>query len=95
MGLIKTGIYKSHVIKYKTEIYLDEENIRKEIENLEEIIKKQKKSTYRRGTQPNIERLLRVQELGRMLLEGHSHEELTKHFGLKRSTIESYLLCFE
>jgi len=89
---IKTGIYQTQIIRKKKEIL--EERI-KEIEKTIELRVSENKEHFLYSTKRNIESLEKIKQTGQLLLEGCSADKIAKYFGLKISTIESYIRHLE
>jgi len=95
---IKTGIYKTYVLRSTRELFISRNKLEKKLEELEKTIqslelKKEEKVPH--YTILNLDRIKRLSQTGKMLLDGFSADEITKYFCLKNSTVESYILYFK
>ena len=92
---IRTGIYKTQIIRKKKELILKRGALEEKMEEIEKTIELQvsnNKEHFLYSTKLNIERLEKIKQTGQLLLDGYSAEKIALYFGLKRSTIESYIL---
>lgn len=97
MDYIPTGVYKKIVTREKKEIILDRRTIERKIVKLQKFIEKRTpkmSQTQNSSIDLNLERIKRIKETGKMLIEGYSRKEIENKFGLKPSTIETYVEYF-
>jgi capsule polysaccharide export protein KpsC/LpsZ len=94
---IRTGIYQTQIIRKKEELILKRDVLEEKIKEIEETIELRVSENKNRehplySTKLNIESLKKIKQTGQLLLDGCSAEKIASYFGLKMSTIESYIL---
>ena len=90
MKEIKTGIYKSKIIKLQKELTFSKNKLEERIKEIEEAIEERKEIPKYKS---NIERLERVNKTAQMLMEGYNSGEIASTLGFKSSTVKRYILC--
>jgi capsule polysaccharide export protein KpsC/LpsZ len=91
---IRTGIYQTQIIRKKEELILKKEILEERIKEIEKTIElrvSENKEHFLYSTKRNIESLEKIKQTGQLLLDGCSADKIAEYFGLKMSTIESYI----